>query len=56
MLIGLALERTTGDTRAEPILGIGSFVVLAALLAFTINLLRNAGRPALSGEPRAEVR
>jgi hypothetical protein len=56
MVISLALD-TYGNSRAEPVIGIGSIVILASLGVFTANLYLN-GRPdrepALSGNPPQE--
>ncbi|RPJ78016.1 MAG: cytochrome-c oxidase, partial [Acidobacteria bacterium] len=40
MLIALAFLVQTGDTRAEPVIAIGSVLVLLSLLCFTANVLR----------------
>jgi hypothetical protein len=34
-----------GNAGAEPLVGIGSAMVLAALLAFTVNMLKNGAAP-----------
>jgi len=41
MMISLTVLVRTGNERAEPFIGIGSFLVLAALLTFTVNVWRN---------------
>ena len=52
MMVGLGVLALSGDTRAEPAVALGSSLVMAALLVFTVNLLRNGRRsvaPQLSG-------
>lgn len=41
MLVALTVH-AAGDDRAEPVIGLGSTIVLAGLLVFTVNVLRNA--------------
>ena len=45
MLGALAVVILTGDTRAEPVIGLGSTLVLLALACFAVNVIRHA-RPA----------
>jgi hypothetical protein len=42
MMASLAAE-TLGEPRAEPLIGVGSVLVVVGLGLFTVNVLRNAG-------------
>jgi hypothetical protein len=42
MMASLAAE-ALGEPRAEPLIGVGSILVVAGLGLFTVNVLRNAG-------------
>ncbi len=44
MMVSLAAE-TLGAPRAEPLIGVGSILVIVGLSLFTLNVLRNAGAP-----------
>ena len=48
MVISLAALALTGDSRAEPLIGLGSVLVLGGLVAFTINAWQNAQSPRAS--------
>jgi hypothetical protein len=50
MMAALAVLDYSGDARVKPVLGIGSFMVVVALLVFTVNLARN-GRASATGSP-----
>jgi hypothetical protein len=41
---GLTILDLRGDARAEPVIGVGSVLVLVALALFTVNLFRNGRR------------
>jgi hypothetical protein len=41
MMISLVVLTESGDPRAAPVVGIGSILVIAGLLVFTINLFRS---------------
>jgi cbb3-type cytochrome oxidase subunit 1 len=41
MMISLVVLTESGDTRAAPLVGVGSILVIAGLLAFTVNVFRN---------------
>ena len=41
MMLSLAAEHL-GETRAEPLIGVGSMLVIAGLALFTVNVLRGA--------------
>jgi hypothetical protein len=41
MMISLVVLTESGDTRAAPVVGVGSTLVIAGLLAFTVNVFRN---------------
>jgi hypothetical protein len=45
MMAALAVEHGLGDARAEPAIGIGSSLVIAGLVVFTVNLFRNGTLP-----------
>jgi len=53
MMVGLVVEHGLGDPRAEPVIGLGSTLVIAGLVVFAVNLLRNGTLPesASSGGP-----
>jgi hypothetical protein len=42
MMVSLAAE-TLGEPRAEPLIGVGSILVIVGLALFTLNVLLNAG-------------
>jgi hypothetical protein len=42
MMASLAAE-SLGEHRAEPLIGVGSLLVVVGLGLFTVNVLRNAG-------------
>ena len=42
MMASLAAE-TRGESRAQPLIGVGSILVIVGLSLFTLNVLRNAG-------------
>jgi len=44
MMASLAAE-ALGEPRAEPLIGIGSILVVVGLGLLTVNVLRNAGAP-----------
>lgn len=44
MISGLIWEEYGGGQSVEMLIGIGSFVVVVALLLFTLNVFRNAGK------------
>lgn len=44
MLASLAVLYWLGESRVEPLIGIGSVLVVAGLLAFSINVVKNAGK------------
>jgi len=50
MLVSLAVE-TLGEPRAEPVIGVGSTLVIVALGLFTLNVLRHAKAPDTAGSP-----
>jgi len=50
MLVSLA-ALTMGEPRAEPLVGVGSTVVIIALGLFTLNVLRNAGASDVARSP-----
>ncbi len=52
MLGALAVMVRTGDTRLQAAIGVGSLLVVAGLLVFTVNLIRN-GRAAAADRPPA---
>jgi len=52
MMIGLAVVAQFGDARAEPAIGVGSLLVVAALIVFCVNLLRN-GRTEPAPRPQS---
>ena len=41
MTAGLLVEHGLGDSRAEPVIGVGSTLVIAGLVVFAVNLFRN---------------
>jgi hypothetical protein len=41
MMAGLLVEHGLGDERAEPVIGLGSTLVIAGLVVFAVNLFRN---------------
>jgi len=45
MMAGLVVEHGLGDSRAEPVIGLGSTLVIAGLVLFAVNLFRNGTRP-----------
>jgi hypothetical protein len=45
MMAGLIVEHGLGDSRAEPVIGVGSTLVIAGLVLFAVNVLRNETRP-----------
>jgi cbb3-type cytochrome oxidase subunit 1 len=49
MLGALVALILTGDTRAEPVIGAGSTLVVAGLTCFTVNLFRHAHPDARGG-------
>lgn len=44
MMGGLVVLHLRGDARAEPVVGVGSTLVVLALATFTVNLFRNGRR------------
>jgi hypothetical protein len=50
MITGLAAV-TLGDARFEPAIGVGSLLVVLALLAFAVNVVRNGRVAAGTGRP-----
>jgi hypothetical protein len=56
MLGALAVLHLSDDSRAEPLVGLGSFLVLAGLAVFAVNLFRNgAGNEVAGGAPSRGV-
>jgi hypothetical protein len=49
MLGALTVLDLLGDSRAEPVVGLGSFLVLAALTVFAVNVFRNGAGPEVAG-------
>jgi hypothetical protein len=47
MMASLAAE-SLGEPRAEPLIGVGSVLVVLGLGLFTLNVLRNAGASELA--------
>jgi L-asparagine transporter-like permease len=52
MLAALMVLILTGDERAEPVIGIGSVLVAAALVCFTVNVFRRAAAAPAGGTDR----
>jgi cbb3-type cytochrome oxidase subunit 1 len=50
MSVALTLAPLLGDARLEPIIAIGSAMVIAGLLAFTVNVFRNARASDVAGK------
>lgn len=49
MLGALTVVDFLGDSRAEPVVGLGSFLVLVALTVFAVNVFRNGAGPEVAG-------
>ena len=45
VMVGSLAAETLGQPRAEPLIAVGSTLVVAGLGLFTLNVLRNAGAP-----------